>query len=115
LAEEKILIVDPEKLEWQPIKQLPPGAWIKTLRVDKKTGASACLVKFDKGFREPRHAHPSGHDVIVLKGRLLDDEGREILREGMYFYAPARVEHGPVTAPEGCILFVYFDGPAFEE
>jgi len=105
-----VKILDPEKIEWKPIEQYPKGAWSKTLYVDEKTGATAMIVKFDKGFREPPHTHPSNLHMIFLKGKLVDAKGNEI-RAGMYVFVPAGVEHGPFDTPEECIFFAYFDGP----
>lgn len=105
-------VIDPSKISWKPIEEFPKGAWIKTLHVNDETGAMAAIVKFDKGFREPKHKHPSNHHIIVLDGKLVDDKGNEIKR-GMYFFTPAGVEHGPLDAPEDCVFYVYFDGPAF--
>ena len=112
MARKKMVVVDPEKIEWEPVEQLQKGAWAKLLSLDEETGAMALLGKFDKGFHEPKHKHPSDCDAIVLEGKLVDEKGNEIKR-GMYFFAPAGVEHGPFDAPEGCVLFVYFNGPAW--
>lgn len=39
MASKKMVIVDPEKIEWQRVEQLPKGAWAKLLRLDEETGA----------------------------------------------------------------------------
>jgi len=103
------------KIAWQTIvggQQLPKGSWAKVLRIDEKTGAMTGLVKVDRGFHEPKHKHPSDEDRMVLEGKLVDEKGNEI-KKGMYWFTPAGVEHGPVDAPEGCVLFVHFNGPAW--
>jgi len=79
---------------------------------DEETGAVAVLGKFDKGFHESKHTHPSDCNVLVLEGKLVDGKVGEIKR-GMYWFIPAGVEHGPEDAPEGCVLFVYLNGPAW--
>jgi quercetin dioxygenase-like cupin family protein len=79
---------------------------------DEETGAIALLGKFDKGFHEPKHIHPSDAHVIVLEGKLIDKKAGEI-KKGMYWFTPAGVEHGPEETPEGCVLFVYINGPAW--
>lgn len=106
------VMVDPEKLEWEPVKELPQGAWIKILSRDEQTGAFSALFKFDKGLKEPRHSHPSDHDILILKGKLMDSEGNE-MKEGMYFFAPAKEEHGPFEVLDECIFYAYFNGPPF--
>jgi len=108
----KMIVIDPEEIEWEAVKELPDGASIKILSADEQTGAFSALFKFDKGFHEPRHTHPSDHDILILEGKLVDPEGNEV-KKGMFFFAPAGKEHGPFDAPDGCIFYGYFNGPPF--
>lgn len=124
----KMVVVDPEKIEWETVEralerlgrgreaarapEVVKGAWVKVLSLDEKTGAVALLAKFDKGFHESKHTHPSDNFFTVLEGKLVDEKGNEI-KSGMYVFTPAGVEHGPLDAPEGCVLFAYFNGPAW--
>ncbi len=114
MARKKMVVVDPEKIEWETVvvkKQLPKGAWAKVLSHDEETGAMAMLAKFDKGFHESKVTHPSDEVGMVLEGKWVDERGNEI-KKGMYWFIPAGVEHGcTVDAPEGCVVFVYFNGP----
>ena len=119
MAKEKSVIVDPEKIKWEPIKELhelPKGtrgeAGAKLLRRDEETGATVVLAKFEKGFHAPRHTHPSDESGIVLEGKVVDEKGIDI-KMGVYFFIPAGVEHGPIDAPEGCVLFIHSSGPRF--
>ena len=114
MARKKMVVVDPEKIEWEPVEhpKVPKGMWAKLLSHDEETGAMTLLAKFDKGFHEPRHTHPSDADVMVLEGKLVDGKVGEI-KKGMYWFIPAGVEHGPEDAPEGCVLFIHFYGPAW--
>ena len=107
-----MVVVDPEKIEWQRVEQLPKGAWAKLLSLDEEIRAMTMLVKLDKGFHEPKHTHPSDAHVMVLQGRLVDGKMGEI-KKGMYWFIPAGEEHGPEDAPEGCLLFVHLCGPAW--
>jgi quercetin dioxygenase-like cupin family protein len=120
MAGEEMVIVDPEKIKWQPIEQvlgkvgaleseLMKGAWIKVLRVDQQTGAKVMFLKYPKGFHAPRHTHPSDESGIVLEGKTINEKGTEI-KEGMYFFIPAGVEHGPMNVPDGCVLLVHSSG-----
>jgi len=86
--------------------------WVKVLSYDEETGAVALLGKFDKGFHESKHTHPSDNCFTVLEGKGVVLDGNEIKR-GMYIFTPAGVEHGPLDAPEGCVIFAYFNGPAW--
>jgi len=128
MAREKMVVVNPEKMEWETVEQAlkrlgrggeatrapeaVKGAWVKVLSLDEETGAVALLAKFDKGFHESRHTHPSDNCFTVLEGKGVVLEGNE-LKRGMYVFTPAGVEHGPIDAPEGCVLFAYFNGPAW--
>jgi len=125
MVRKKMVVVDPEKIEWetveQAMKRLGRGrevarapeavkrAWVKVLSRNEETGAMALLGKFDKGFHEPKHAHPSDVFVMVLEGKLVDEKVGE-LKKGMYWFIPAGVEHGPEDAPEGCVLLVHLYG-----
>jgi len=109
MASKKMVVVDPEKIKWEPHEQFPKGAWVKVLRVDEETGARVMLAKYDKGFHGSKHTHPSDESAIVLEGRAVGEKGAEIKR-GMYFFIPAGVEHGSIDVPEGCVLFIHFSG-----
>jgi len=88
---------------------------IKVLSADEKTGALACIVKFPAGYREPKHGHPCGHDILILQGSLTNPETGKVTDKGQFFYAPKGDIHGPFLAPkdEDCIFFMVTDGPAF--
>jgi quercetin dioxygenase-like cupin family protein len=120
MASKEMMTVDPEKIKWEPIEQvlgrvgvresgLMKGAWIKVLRIDKETGSRVMLLKYPKGFRAPRHTHPSDESGIVLEGKTINETGTEI-KEGMYFFIPAGVEHGPMNVPDGCTILIHSSG-----
>jgi quercetin dioxygenase-like cupin family protein len=117
MASKEMAVVDPEKIKWEPIEQVlgkvgaresefMKEALIKVLRIDKETGAKVMLLKYPKGFHAPRHTHPSDESGIVLEGRTVNEKGTEI-KAGMYFFIPAGVEHGPMNAPDGCVLLIH--------
>jgi len=113
MVKKKLLIVDQKKIKWEPVEDAANGVRVKLLWTDKKTGAVAALAKLPKGFHEARHKHPSDAHVLVLEGKLVDENGNEI-KKGMYWFVPAGVEHGNPSidhAPEGCVAFIYFNGP----
>lgn len=110
MVRKKMVIVDPEKVKWERVEQLPKGAFAKLLKLDEETGAATVLAKFEKGFHEPRHKHPSDTFAMVLEGKLVGGKEGEI-KKGMYWFIPAGVEHGPADAPEGCVLLIHFYGP----
>ena len=113
MAGEKMVVVDPEKIEWEPVEnpEAPcKGMFGKLLSPNKKTGAMTVLAKLDKGFRQPEHTHPVDADIMVLEGKLVDGKVGEV-RKGMYWFIPAGVEHGPEDTSEGCVLLIRFSGP----
>ena len=114
VARKKTLVVDPEKIKWEPSKE-SPGSLFKLLWVDKKTGAMAVLAKFSKGFREPKpkHKHPQDRHGIVLKGKWVYEIGRskKEVKRGMYVFLPAGLEHRIIDTPEEGVAFIYFDRP----
>jgi len=128
MVKKKMVVVDSEKIEWETVEhalerlgrerevmrapEVVKRAWVKVLSYDEETGAVALLCKFDKGFHESKHKHPSDNCFTVLEGKGVVLDGNEIKR-GMYIFTPAGVEYGPLDAPEGCVLFVYFNGPAW--
>jgi quercetin dioxygenase-like cupin family protein len=115
MARKKMVVVDPEKIEWERVKnpKAPKtGILGKLLSLDEKTGAMALLAKLPKGFHQSEHTHPSDAHVMVLEGRVVDGKANEI-KKGMYWFIPAGVEHGPEDSPEGCVAFIYFNGPAW--
>ena len=120
MASTEMVIVDTEKINWDPIERVlgrvgalesefMKEALIKVLRIDKETGAKVMLLKYPKGFHAPRHTHPSDESGIVLEGRTVNEKGTEV-KEGMYFFIPAGVEYGPMNAPDGCVLLIHSSG-----
>jgi quercetin dioxygenase-like cupin family protein len=128
MKRKKMMVVDSEKIAWETVERalerlgrghevarvpkVVKRAWVKVLSHDDEIGAFAVLVKFDKCFYESKHTHPSDNCFTILEGKLYDEKGNENKR-GTYFFTPAGVEHGPFDAPEGCVLFVYSNGPAW--
>jgi quercetin dioxygenase-like cupin family protein len=110
------VVIDPKNIDWQPAPaDMNPGAMLKVLSVDEKTGACAALVKFPAGYIESKHGHPCGHDIYMVQGSLTDTVTGKKTDKGQYFYAPAGNIHGPFAAPkdEDCIFFMVTDAPAF--
>jgi anti-sigma factor ChrR (cupin superfamily) len=66
--------------EWRALET--PGVAIKVLRVDKATGESTALLRFDAGASFPAHNHPRGEEIFVIAGDFR--VGREHLRSGDY-------------------------------
>ena len=89
---------------------VPKGLEQRLLHDNKENQLVSAIVKFPKGFREPRHYHTTcGHSLYILKGRLQSPEGD--LTPGMFVYSAVNERHGPFTALEETELFFYTDGP----
>ncbi len=89
---------------------VPKGLEQRVLHDNKDNQLISAIVKFPKGFREPRHYHTTcGHSLFILKGRLKSPEGD--LLPGMFVYSAVNERHGPFTALEETDLLFYTDGP----
>jgi len=111
----EVVTVDTKKAEWQPIQleNFPPGAYLKMLGVSKETGGVTALIKFPKGFVEPRHSHSCGHIVYVISGDLGSGDvfGKDVFPEGTYWHCPAGDVHGPLRLKNDCTFLFITDGP----
>ena len=109
---QKSLTLQAEKLQWtaMPIAVIPPGLQQKLLHENKEKNMQTALVRFPKGYREPRHYHTTcGHSLYVLKGRLESPEGP--LTPGAFVYSAPHERHGPFTAAQETEIFFFTDGP----
>jgi len=110
MTSKKMVVADPEKMDWESLETLPKGALVKILMRDENTGAMALIAKTDEKMKEDKHKHPSDCHALVLEGKLVDQKMGEI-KKGMYCFFPADVEHGPEEVDAGTILFLYANGP----
>lgn len=104
--------VDTSGVAWQDlsVEGMPPGLKLRPLHENPRTKMSSSMVRYPKGFREPRHLHKScGHYIYILKGKLGSPSGE--LSAGMFTYAAPNQAHGPYTALEPTEILFYTDGP----
>jgi quercetin dioxygenase-like cupin family protein len=77
-AEKVSFTVDSAKVALGPVS-LPgvaPGLQQRVLHQNPRNQLSSAIVRFPKGFREPRHYHTTcGHFIFMLKGRLRSPDG----------------------------------------
>jgi anti-sigma factor ChrR (cupin superfamily) len=107
-------IIDPDNMEWSPLKEGPSaGIMAKVFSTDKETGALAGFGKLPAGSFEPKHSHPCSCDILVLQGKMINTETGQEISKGMYWHIPKRELHGPlrVAEDEDCIIFIMTDGP----
>jgi quercetin dioxygenase-like cupin family protein len=99
-------------VQWTPVSLpgVPAGIQQKLLHDNTASKVQSALVRFPKGFREPRHYHTTcGHSIYVLKGRIRSPEG--VLTPGTFSYAAVNERHGPFVAEEETEFLFYTDGP----
>jgi quercetin dioxygenase-like cupin family protein len=104
--------VDVPTIKWTPmhVAGLPDGVQGRSLHENPRTKMSSSMVKYPKGYQEPRHFHITcGHYIYVLKGRLRSPEGD--LPAGTFTYAAPNEQHGPYNAVEETEILFYTDGP----
>ena len=111
-AEKRSFQVNVDGLKWEPIT--PPGApqglTQKLLHDNKQNQLMSSIVRFPKGYREPRHYHKTcGHSMYILKGKLQSPDGN--LTAGTFSYAAVNERHGPFLALEESEILFYTDGP----
>ncbi|MBI1898290.1 MAG: cupin domain-containing protein [Acidobacteria bacterium] len=99
-------------IQWTAVQPpgAPPGLMQKLLHDNQKNKLTSAIVRFPKGYREPRHYHTTcGHSIYVLKGRLRSPEGD--LTPGTFIYSAVQERHGPFQALEETEILFYTDGP----
>lgn len=111
-TEQRSFQVQVTQLPWQPVKisGMPEGLQQRLLHEDKQKQTVSAIVRYPKGFREPRHYHTTcGHSIYVLKGRWKSPEG--VLVPGTFIYSAPNERHGPFIALEEAVILFYTDGP----
>ena len=103
------LVVE-RNISWVPLKSKggSGAAWIKIFAKDAQTGATAALVKYEKGYRAGKTVSKVYSDSIILGGRLTD--GTRTLVKNSYLYRPPESEYGPILAEEETVKFVITGG-----
>jgi hypothetical protein len=108
----KSFTLQSSKIEWAAITPpgAPPGLMQRLLHDNKDKQIMSAVIKFPKGYQEPRHYHTQcGHSIYVLKGKLQAPDG--IWTAGSFNYAAVKEPHGPFTALEETEILFYTDGP----
>jgi quercetin dioxygenase-like cupin family protein len=112
-AEEKrSVLVKASQVQWTPVHLpgVPDGIQQRLLHDNPANKVQSAIVRFPKGFREPRHYHTTcGHSIYILKGRIRTPEG--VLASGTFTYAAVNERHGPMVAEEETEFLFYTDGP----
>jgi quercetin dioxygenase-like cupin family protein len=89
---------------------VPDGIQQKLLHNNDASKVQSAIVRFPKGFREPRHYHTTcGHSIYILRGRIRTPDG--VMKPGSFSYAAVNERHGPFVAEEETEFLFYTDGP----
>ena len=110
--ERRSVLINAADVSWTPVNLpgVPAGIQQKLLHNNAANKVQSALVRFPKGFREPRHYHTTcGHSIYILKGRMRSPEG--VLTPGTFTYAAVNERHGPLVAEEETEFLFYTDGP----
>ncbi len=92
------------------IPGFPEGLQQRLLHDNQENKLQSSIVRYPKGFHEPRHYHTTcGHSIYILRGRLHAPEGD--LTPGTFTYAAVNERHGPFVAMEETEILFYTDGP----
>lgn len=101
-------------MAWRP-KSLR-GVYEKVLYRDDATGASICLIKFDKGTSIPEpHLHAANQFMFCLEGNYEYKHNGLTLTAGSFYWNPKGNVHGPTIAHEETIVVEIFDGPHYPQ
>ena len=106
------ILVQTASLPWRE-KSLK-GVHEKVLFRDADTGASVCLIKFDKGAGIPSpHSHASNQSMYCLSGKYEYTSTGVTLVAGSFYCNPKGNVHGPTFAHEDTIVVEVYDGPHY--
>lgn len=100
------------EMAWKPLDSpfFPSGLMVKEILTNQKENTSLSLVRYPKGYVEPRHYHKAcGHWLYFLNGRMRD--GSKIYAPGTFIYSPPLNVHGPFTAELETDVLFFVDGP----
>src|SRR2546428_4032114 len=97
---ERSFKVEVSKVAWQPVEisGMPKGLQQRVLHDDKEKHVVSAIVRYPKGFHEPRHYHTTcGHSIYILKGKLKSPEGVAGAGGVLFFFAKKRAR--PLPSP----------------
>ena len=81
-----------------------PGVEIRTLFVDKITGAVTTLLRAAAGAVYPAHRHGGLEHVYVIDGDLIFDD--HTLETGDYEVSEGSTHHSAITTRTGCLALI---------
>lgn len=88
------------------IPQIGAKIPVKKLHFDEETGMTVLIVKYQKGFMNTWHTHPTAHGMYVLEGTLKTHQGEYGPGSWVWFPEGGWMEHGATAMSDATILFV---------
>ena len=99
-------IIESANAEWKPSKI--PGVTYIPLHADPNERQGTFLLKMAPGIRYPKHRHPGGEEVLILKGDM--KIGDRTLKSGDFIYSPPASVHEASTE-KGCMFLSILPEP----
>jgi len=99
---------DTGKMDWDilDIPQINAKLPVKMLQSDPETGMTAILVKYEKGFMNTWHTHPTAHAMYVIEGTLVTHQGEFGPGSWVWFPEGGWMQHGATATSDVVVLFV---------
>jgi quercetin dioxygenase-like cupin family protein len=99
--------VNPANIPWSelpmPNKQ---SLYRKTLRADAQDGTGVDLLRYPAGVVTPIHAHPHGHGMYILQGKLVTNHGTFNPGTFVWFPGGEKIYHGATKEADAVVLFI---------
>jgi anti-sigma factor ChrR (cupin superfamily) len=99
-------LIETSRAPWKPSKI--PGVQQMSLNTDPNDRQGTFLMKIAPGTRFPKHRHPAGEEMYVLKGEAT--VGGYQLKAGDFLYSPPASVHDLSTV-EGCVCLQILTKP----
>lgn len=104
---EKMVALDPQKLEFITVPDMPACATAAILRGNPRWGPAWVLLKLASGCRVPWHWHTANESLVVISGRgtLAMKDGPPLrFAPGAYTSLPSHHAH-QASCSRSCLLF----------
>jgi len=104
---DKMVALDPQKLEFITVPDMPACATAAILRGNPRSGPAWVLLKLTSGCRVPWHWHTANESLVVISGQgtLAMKDGPPLrFRPGAYASLPSHHAH-QASCSRSCLLF----------
>jgi quercetin dioxygenase-like cupin family protein len=104
----KLAVKDSTSMPWEmlAIPQINAKIPLKALQTDPETGMLVAKVRYQAGFMNTWHTHPTAHGMYILDGVLKTHEGEYGPGSFVWFPEGGWMEHGATANNDVTILFI---------